>query len=204
MKSCLFVSDHCLTSSKLFSASNMASFTRFANPRVPCLCHIFPRKPNVNPLSLQCVVFPPFLLRRLPFSIPSCNFLPQDTPCFIVKKFNLPVNVSVPQCKIVSRKSTSPGRVATFLVWKTRGRTKYFRNLTTFNAISIFRSALKNHEMRVKVLLKMRQVKKTSYNSHEMLKTFSTPLWALCPLCPLCSPCPLCRVLLCSMCPLCP
>ena len=38
-----------------------------------------------------------------------------------------------------------------------------------------FRNALKNHEVRVKVLLKTRLGKKTPYNSHEMLKTFSTP-----------------------------
>ena len=52
--------------------------------------------------------------------MPSCNFLPQDPPCFTVNKLYLPVKVSVPQCKIVSSKSTSPGRVATFGVENTR------------------------------------------------------------------------------------
>ena len=64
--------------------------------------------------------------------------------------------------------------------------------------------------MRAKVLLKMRLVKKSSYNSHEMLKTFSTPLCALCPLCPLCPVSPSVPCLLVSLvsrlpfCPLCP
>ena len=79
IKSCLRVSDHYLTSSKLFSASNMASFTR-----VPCLCHIFSRTLNANSPFLQRLVFPQFLQRStLPFLIPSCNFLQQAPPCFL-------------------------------------------------------------------------------------------------------------------------
>ena len=52
--------------------------------------------------------------------MPSGNFIPQDPPCFTVKKLNLPVNFSVPQCKIVSRKSTTPGKVASFGVENTK------------------------------------------------------------------------------------
>ena len=75
-KSCLRASDHNFTLSKLLSASNMASFTRFAEySSALFMSHILSYAKRKSSL-LQCLVFPQFLqLSALAFLIPFCNFL---------------------------------------------------------------------------------------------------------------------------------
>ena len=64
---------------------------------------------------------------------------------------------------------------STSIITKTSNRT----------TIMFFRNALENHEVRVEVLLKTRQGKNTTYNSHEFFKTFSTlaTSWGFRPVC---------------------
>ena len=64
---------------------------------------------------------------------------------------------------------------STSIITKTSNRT----------TIIFFGNALENHEVWVKVLLKTRQGKNTSYKSHEFFKTFSTlaTSWGFRPVC---------------------
>ena len=70
------VSDYYLTQSKLLSASNMASFTRFAEySSALFMSHILSYAKRKSSF-LQCLVFPQFFqLSALAFLIPFCNFL---------------------------------------------------------------------------------------------------------------------------------
>ena len=112
------MSDHNLTLSKLLSASNMASFTRFAEySSALFMSHILSYAKRKSSF-LQCLVFPQFFQHSaLAFLIPFCNFLQQAPPCFAVSKIFLsPQTFGV--CAHKVRLTSSPGRVATFGVGK--------------------------------------------------------------------------------------
>ena len=115
IKSCLRVSDHCLTSSKLFYAFNMTSFTRFAESSSALfMSHTY----ILAPPFLQRLVFQQFLRRSsLPFLVPSCNFLEQAPPCFTVSRSFLSLH-TFDICVHKVRLTSSPARVATFGVGK--------------------------------------------------------------------------------------